>query len=151
MIPWLFYYTQFIYVYIMFGKTNICSVPWQASGCWAKNRFAAQNLSCQVFVKISRSLTSSLIIFDRTLLARLSVHISMSLVWQMKPIVDFLFFFLSPLCHQSQGQHCWHWEWLGGKKDSSDRLEQTISAWSKLLSGGEHCVQWLERARGRAL
>lgn len=44
-----------------------------------------------MFVKISHSLTGSLIIFDCTLLAALSVHISVSLVWQMRPIVDFLF------------------------------------------------------------
>lgn len=65
-----------------------------------------------MFVKISHSLTGSLIIFDCALLATLSVHISLSLVWQMRPIVDFLFL----PCHQSSGQHCWHWEWLEEKK-----------------------------------
>lgn len=42
-----------------------------------------------MFGKISRSLTGSLIIFDCTLLAALSVHISLSLVLQMR------------------GPHCW--------------------------------------------
>lgn len=99
--------------------------------------------SCQMFVKISHSLTGSLIIFDCTLFSSsLSIHFSVSYLANEAHC----WFTFSP-CHQSSGQHCWHWEWLEEKKKtkSSDRLEQTISAWSKLLSGREHCVQWLER------
>lgn len=47
-------------------------------------------------MKINRSLTGSLIIFDCALLAAFSAHIlrvcvCVSLVWQMRPTVDFLF------------------------------------------------------------
>lgn len=97
-----------------------------------------------MFVKISHSLTGSLIIFDCTLLAGLSVHIYVPLVWQMRPIVDFLFLHVTRVQDNTVGIEN---EWKG-KKERSDRLEQTISAWSKLLSGREHCVQWLERGGG---
>lgn len=98
-----------------------------------------------MFVKLSRSLAGVLIIFDCTLLVMLLVHMS-----------------VSPSCLANEA-HCWfpllfphhvtrvqddtvgiEDDWRK-KKESSDRLEQTISAWSKLLSGREHCVQWLER------
>lgn len=106
--------------------------------------------SCQVFGKISLSLTGSLIIFDWMSLATFSLHISVSLVWQMRPIVDF---FSSSPCHQSSGQPCCRWKWFQEKKqtraatgvskqsrrDQSWRAEENIacSHWRR-LGGGEH-------------
>lgn len=49
-----------------------------------------------MFVKISPSLTGSLITLDGALLAALSTRTSVFLVWQMRPIVGFLFSYVSP-------------------------------------------------------
>lgn len=76
-----------------------------------------------MFVKISHSLTGSLIIFDCTLLATLSVHISVSLVWQMRPIVDF------PFLHVTRVQD----NTVGFQNDCKKKREQW-QAWANNLS-----------------
>lgn len=82
--------------------------------------------SCQMFVKISHSLTGSLIIFDCTLFSSsLSIHFSVSYLANEAHC----WFTFSP-CHQSSGQHCWHWEWLEEKKKNKEQWQ----AWANNLS-----------------
>lgn len=66
-----------------------------------------------MFVKISHSLTGSLIIFDCTLLAMLSVNNSVSLVWQMSPIVDILFLRVTKVQDNTLGTEN---DWTGKKR-----------------------------------
>ncbi len=70
-----------------------------------------------MFGKINHGLSGSLIISDCTLLAALSVHISVSLVWQMRPIVGFLFPHVTRVQDNTVGIGN---DWK--KKESSDRL-----------------------------
>lgn len=117
----------------MFGKTLWKTKHLFSVLTWHQNLKPRQIHSTkpsQMFLMISH--TGSLIIFDRTLLAMFSQHISVSLVWQMRPIVDFFSF--SP-CHQSSGQHWWHWEWLEEKK-------RAVTGLSKQSQHDQSC--WVE-------
>ncbi len=77
-----------------------------------------------MFVKISHSLTGSLIIFDCTLLATLSVHISVPLVWQMRPIVDFLFLRVTRVQDNT----------VGIENDWKQKKREQWQAWTNNLS-----------------
>ena len=60
-----------------------------------------------------------------------------SLIWQVRFTVDYNFFFSPYTMRTTMLALCWV---LQHEKRSSDKLEQTIWAWSKLPGSREHCV-----------